>query len=135
MIFYIFSVNVLFNKISSLINKKLSFKVDFLSLYNEPILMNIIKDLNDLPSNIFGFSPEDLSPSEKKTPLGTMFIEIKKVRDKLGLKCRLLPSFLTNTIVCIGITESDFKKLIAEFDPKNYTYTCSGDTRFIHLTI
>lgn len=97
--------------------------------------MHIIKSPNDLVENLFGFPPGTLSPAEEKTPLGIMFIELQKVRDKLGLKCLLSPSFLTNTIVCLGITEIDFKKLIVEFGPKNYTYTCSGDTRFIHLTI
>ena len=97
--------------------------------------MPTINDPYDLVENLFGFPPGTLSPAEEKTPLGIMFIELQKVRDKLGLKCLLSPSFLTNTIVCIGITESDFKKLIVEFGPKNYTYTCSGNTCFIHLTI
>ena len=99
--------------------------------------MPTINDPYDLVENLFGFTPKKktLSLAEKKTPLGIMFTELQKVRDKLGLTCLLLPSFLTNTILCLGITEIDFKKLIVEFGPKNYTYTCSGNTCFIHLTI
>jgi hypothetical protein len=97
--------------------------------------MNMLIDIDKLPPNLFGFAPEGLSPAEEKTSLGKTFIELKNIRDKLGLKCTLLPSFLTNSIMCLKITESDFKKLISEFGPKNYRHFILGDIYFIHLTI
>ena len=50
--------------------------------------MPTINDPYDLVENLFGFTPEKetLSLAEKKTPLGIMFTELQKVRDKLGLK-------------------------------------------------
>ena len=55
--------------------------------------MPTINDPYDLVENLFGFTPEKetLSLAEKKTPLGIMFTELQKVRDKLGLTCLLLP--------------------------------------------
>ena len=49
--------------------------------------MPTINDPYDLVENLFGFTPEKetLSLAEKKTPLGIMFTELQKVRDKLGL--------------------------------------------------
>ena len=42
--------------------------------------MNIIKDLNDLPSNIFGFRPEGLSLAEENIYLGKAIIELQNIR-------------------------------------------------------
>ena len=113
---------------------KLSFKVDFLSLYNGLILMNIIKDLNDLPPNIFGFSQEGLSLAEENTYLGKAIIELQNIRDNLGLKCILIPSFLTGNIIISNIKKDEFQTLLQKFGSENYTNASFGEP-FSHLTI
>mgnify|MGYP003396044481 FL=1 len=113
---------------------KLSFKVDFLSLYNGLILMNIIKDLNDLPPNIFGFSPESLSLAEENTYLGKAIIELQNIRDNLGLKCILTPSFSTGRISIRKIKKDEFQTLLQKFGSENYTSASFGEP-FSHLTI
>ena len=69
--------------------------------------MNIIKDLNDLPPNIFGFSPESLSLAEENTYLGKAIIELQNIRDNLGLKCILIPGFAFKSISIINIEQDE----------------------------
>ena len=115
---------------------KLSFKVDFLSLYNGLILMNIIKDLNDLPPNIFGFSQEGLSLAEENIYLGKAIIELQNIRDNLGLKCILTPSFSTGRISIRKIKKDEFQTLLQKFGSENYTNASFGkQISFIDLTI
>lgn len=118
-------------------NKKFfSFKVDFLSLYNGIILMNIIKDLNDLPPNIFGFSPESLCLAEKNTYLGKAMIELQNIKDNLGLKCTITPSFLTGRISIWKIKKDEFQALLQKFGSENYKNASFGkQISFIDLTI
>lgn len=96
--------------------------------------MNIIKNLNDLPENIFGFHPEELSSSEKKTAVGKALIELRNITNNLGLKCQLLPSFLTSNILISNLKKDEFQKLIQKFGAENYTNASFGKP-FSHLTI
>ena len=96
--------------------------------------MNIIKDLNDLPPNIFGFSPESLSLAEENTYLGKAIIELQNIRDNLGLKCILIPSFLTGNIIISNIKKDEFQTLLQKFGSENYTNASFGE-HFSHLTI
>ena len=113
---------------------RLSFKVDFLSLCNGIILMNIIKDLNDLPPNMFGFKPEDFSLAEENTYFGKATIELQNISDNLGLKCILMPSFLTGRIIILKIKKDEFQTLLQKFGSENYTSASFGEP-FSHLTI
>ena len=98
--------------------------------------MNIIKDLNDLPPNIFGFSPESLSLAEENTYLGKAIIELQNIIDNLGLKCSLVPNRLTNSIGIMNIKEKEFETLIQKFGADNYTsYSFEKPFSFIYLDI
>lgn len=96
--------------------------------------MNYIKNLDDLPKNIFGFHPEDLSSSEKKTAVGKALMELRNITNNLGIKCQLVPSFLTGNIFISNIKKDEFQKLIQKFGAKNYTNASFGKP-FSHLTI
>ena len=96
--------------------------------------MNIIKDLNDLPSNIFGFRPEGLSLAEENIYLGKAIIELQNIRDNLGLKCILTPSFSTGRISIRKIKKDEFQTLLQKFGSENYTNASFGEP-FSHLTI
>lgn len=106
----------------------LSFKVDFLSFFNGLILMNIIKDLDDLPPNMFGFYPEGLSSAEENTCVGKTMRELQNIRDNLGLKCILIPSFLTGQINIMKIKKDEFQTLLQKLGSKNYTNAYFGKT-------
>ena len=98
--------------------------------------MNIIKDLNDLPPNFFGFSPDSLSLAEENTYLGKAIIELQNIRDNLGLKCILIPSFLTGNIIISNIKKDEFQTLLQKFGSENYTNASFGkQISFIDLTI
>ena len=96
--------------------------------------MTIIKNVTDFPENFFGFHPEDLSPDEKNRPLGKIFIKLQKLRNDLGLKCILIPSFLTGNIIISNIKKDEFQTLLQKFGSENYTSASFGEP-FSHLTI
>ena len=93
--------------------------------------MNIIKDLNDLPPNIFGFSQEGLSLAEENTYLGKAIIELQNIRDNLGLKCILIPGFAFKSISIINIEQDEFQTLLQKFGPENYNNSSFGARSFI----